>query len=128
MKKTILILSLATFTGLTAQTKPIQVEVTDRTEITLLAAQYDVLQQQKREAQAQENLEAANVNFNNFNNDLNECRNRTSDPDLLKRIIKAKKQNGKLLNLYNSNRYANEFYNLEAELSLIIAEIKKLTP
>ena len=125
MKKTIFILSLATFTGLSAQNTPIQVEVVDRTEITMLAAQYDIMQREKRQAQAQENFNGAYLHYQNFSKYLNEWYSKTSDKDLIKRINKAIKQNERLLSLYNSRRYQTEFFRLETQCNQIGADLKK---
>lgn len=128
MKKTIFILSLATFTGLQAQNTPIQIEVVDRTEITMLAAQYDVMMREKREAQAQENYNGAYLHYQNFSKYLNEWYAMTNDKDLIKRINKAIKQNERLLSLYNSRRYQTEFFRLETQCNQIGADLKKLKP
>lgn len=128
MKKTIFILSLISFTGLQAQTQPIQIEVVDRTEITMLAAQYDIIQREKRQAQAELNYDTANYNREIFASNLFRLYRLTNDKDILKRIKKAEKQNERLLNLYNRSRYSTDFYRLQSVIRQISADIEKLKP
>ena len=114
MKKIILILSISAFCTMSAQDRPIQVEIVDRTQIELLSAEWTVLQQQKRQEQAELNFDTANYNHSVIGSNLYKLAKLTSDKDILKRIDKAEKQNNKLLNLYNSRRYQRNFmsYNL----------------
>ena len=130
MKRIFIFLSLATFTGLNAQNRPIQIEVVDRTEITMLAAQYDIMQREKRQEQSQLNYDNANYNQAIFNAKIAHLYRSTNDKDILKRIKKAAKQNERLINLYNRNRnsYAPEFYKLQTNINQISADIEKLKP
>ncbi|WP_332020441.1 hypothetical protein [Kaistella sp.] len=128
MKKIFILLSLVTFAGISAQDRPIQVEVTDRTEITMLAAQWDVLQQQKRQEQAELNYDTANYNHSVIGSNLYKLSKLTSDTDILKQIDKAEKQNNKLLNLYNSRRYQTKFYELQSLIRQISANIQRSKP
>ncbi len=127
MKKAIFVLSIATFTGLSAQNSPIQIEVVDRTEITMLAAQYDIMQREQRQAQAQKNYDVALKNFQVLNNDLTQLQINTNDKNILKRISKANKQNDRLLILYNSRNYSTEIIKIQSEIKFIYADIQKLT-
>lgn len=119
MKKTILILSLITFSGMKAQDRPIQIEVVDRTEITMLAAQYDIMQREKRQEQNAKNYDIAIQNFSSFTNDLGQLQRMTTDPKILKQIEKAHAQNERLFNLANRNSYSNEFYKLQNNIKRI---------
>lgn len=119
MKKTILILSLATFTGLSAQNTPIQVEIVDRTEITMLAAQYDVMMREKRQEQNAKNYDKAIQNFSTFTSQLGQLEKFTSDPKILKQIEKAHAQNEKLFNLATHSSYSKEFYKLQNNIKRI---------
>lgn len=119
MKKTLFILSLISFTGLTAQTRPIQIEVVDRTEITMLAAQYDIMQREKRSEMNAKNYDIAIQNFSTFTSNLGQLERMTTDPKILKQIEKAHQQNEKLFNLATRSSYRNEFYKLQNNIKRI---------
>lgn len=119
MKKTIFILSLISFTGLRAQNTPIQVEIVDRTEITMLAAQYDIMQREKREEMNAKNYDIALQNFSTFTSNLGQLERMTTDPIILKQIEKAHKQNERLFNLATRSSYRNEFYKLQNNIKRI---------
>lgn len=128
MKKIFILLSVVTFAGISAQDRPIQVEIVDRTQIELLSAEWTVLQQQKRQEQAELNYDTANYNHSVIGSNLYKLARLTSDKDILKQISKAENKNNKLLNLYNSRRYQTKFYELQSLIRQISANIERLTP
>jgi len=119
MKKTIFILSLATFTGLSAQNTPIQVEIVDRTEITMLAAQHDVMMREKRQAMNAKNYDIAIQNFSSFTSNIGQLKRMTTDPKILKQLEKAHAQNERLFDLANRSSYSREFYKLQNNIKRI---------
>lgn len=119
MKKTILILSLSAFTGMNAQSTPIQVEVVDRTEITMLAAQWDIMQREKRQTMNAKNYDIAIQNFSSFTSNLGQLERMTTDPKILRQIEKAHAQNERLFNLANRSSYSKEFYKLQNNIKRI---------
>lgn len=123
MKNLMIILTLIFSTVLSAQNRPIQIEVVDRTEITMLAAQYDIMQREQRQRINAQNFDIAIKNFSSFTSSLGELEKFTNDPKILKEIKKAHQQNERLYNLATRSSYTKEFYKMKNTIDKIAISV-----
>lgn len=107
-----------------AQTQTYKVEVTDNTQIQLMSAEYLLYQKEQRERQAAINLGVARENYRVVNYDLTMLAQRTTDPDIRKRIEKLFKDNERLLRLANKRNYNVLSQKIQTEMQIINISVK----
>lgn len=121
------VLFLATFLigiSAAAQTQTYKVEVTDNTQIQMMSAEYLLYQKEQRERQAAINLGVARENYRVVNYDLTMLAQRTTDPDIRKRIEKLFKDNERLLRLANKRNYNVLSQKIQTEMQIINISVK----